>query len=72
MTFGLLMARAKDIPLHNGFAKVAQELGPTSSLIGAALRFLTDDAVHQASLKTSLDTLTRVLTVQFYIPVGAH
>jgi hypothetical protein len=63
VTFGLLMARAKDIPLNQGFVKVAQELGPTSTLIGAALRLLTDDAVNQASLNTSLDTLTRVLGV---------
>jgi hypothetical protein len=59
VTFGLLMARAKGIPLNHGFDKVAQELGPTSTLIGAALRLLTDDAVNQASLKTSLDTLVR-------------
>jgi type I restriction-modification system DNA methylase subunit len=30
-------------------------------LIGAALRLLTDDAENQATLKTSLGTLTRVL-----------
>ncbi|MPZ49224.1 MAG: N-6 DNA methylase [Dehalococcoidia bacterium] len=63
VTFGLLMARAKGIPLSDGFDKVAQELGHTSTLIGAALRLLTDDAVNQASLKTSLQTLTRVLDV---------
>lgn len=57
------MARANDIPLSNGFDKIAQELGHTSTLIGAALRFLTDDAVNQAALKTSLQTLTRVLDV---------
>ena len=36
---------------------------PTSSLIGAALRLLTDNADNQATLKTSLGTLTRVLEV---------
>ena len=33
----------------------------TNSLIGTALRLLTDDAANQATLKTSLGTLTRVL-----------
>jgi hypothetical protein len=61
VTFGLLMARAKDIKLSTGFDKVAQELTPTSSLIGAALRLLTENAENQATLKTSLGTLTRVL-----------
>ena len=37
------------------------KLAQTSSLIGAALRLLTDDAENQATLKTSLGTLTRVL-----------
>jgi len=36
-------------------------LSETSSLIGAALKLLTDDAENQATLKTSLGTLTRVL-----------
>ena len=63
VTFGLLMARARNISLNNGFDKVAQELGHTSTLIGAALRLLTDEAVNQDSLKTSLQTLTRVLGV---------
>ncbi len=61
VTFGMLMARAKDIRLATGFGKVAEELGQTSSLIGAALRLLTDNAENQATLKTSLGTLTRVL-----------
>lgn len=61
VTFGLLMARAKDIRLATGFENVARELTHTSSLIGAALRLLTDNAENQATLKTSLGTLTRVL-----------
>lgn len=61
VTFGLLMARAKGIELATGFDKVASELTHTSSLIGAALRLLTDNAENQATLKTSLGTLTRVL-----------
>ena len=61
VTFGLLMARAKDIRLANGFEQVARELAQTSSLIGAALRLLTDNGENQATLKTSLGTLMRVL-----------
>jgi hypothetical protein len=63
VTFGLLMARAKEIPLEEGFHEVARDLGQTSTLIGAALRLLTDDVVGQQSLRTSLGTLTRVLSV---------
>lgn len=63
LTFGLLTARAKGISLKDGFQKVATALGSTSSLIGGALRFLTDNAENQAKLKTSLGTLTRVLEV---------
>ena len=37
VTFGLLVARARKIRLSDGIDRVAQELGPTSSLIGAAL-----------------------------------
>ncbi len=63
VTFGLLMARAKDISLDKSFYEVAEELGPTSTIIGAALRLLTEQAVSQKTLKTSLDSLTRVLGV---------
>ena len=61
VTFGLLMARARDITLANGLDRVAHELRQTNTLIGTALRLLTDDADSQATLKTSLATLTRVL-----------
>jgi len=61
VTFGLLMARARDIDLGDGLDRVARELGQTNSLIGTALRVLTDDAENQATLKTSMGTLTRVL-----------
>lgn len=61
VTFGLLMARAKDIALDRGLQQVATELTKSNSLIGAALRLLTDNAENQATLKTSLGTLTRVL-----------
>ncbi len=61
VTFGLLMARARSIALAEGLDRVAHELRQTNSLIGTALRLLTDDADNQATLKTSLATLTRVL-----------
>ena len=61
VTFGLLVARAKDISLSGGIDKAAQELRKSNSLIGTALRLLTDDATNQEALKTSLGTLTRVL-----------
>jgi hypothetical protein len=61
VTFGLLMARAREIRLSAGLDQVAKQLGQANSLIGAALRLLTDDAENQATLKTSLGTLTRVL-----------
>ena len=61
VTFGLLMARAKGIPLTTGLQQIAAELTKTATLIGAALRLLTDNAENQATLKTSLSTLTRVL-----------
>ncbi len=61
VTFGLLMARAKNITLSDGMAKVATELSHTSSLIGTALRLLTDDPENQETLKTALNTLVRVL-----------
>jgi hypothetical protein len=61
VTFGMLMARAKNIPLSEGLHKVSDELTRSSTLIGAALRLLTDNAENQETLKTALGTLTRVL-----------
>jgi len=61
VTFGLLVARARDIPLSDGIYSAAHELRETNSLIGTALGLLTDDAENQEALKTSLGTLTRVL-----------
>ena len=61
VTFGLLMARAREIQLSAGLDQAAKRLGQTNSLIGAALRLLTDDAGNQKTLQTSLGTLTRVL-----------
>jgi hypothetical protein len=61
VTFGLLVARARDISLSSGTEMAALELRKTNSLIGTALRLLTEDETNQKALKTSLDTLTRVL-----------
>ena len=63
VTFGLLVARARDIPLSHGIHDAAQELRKTNSLIGTALSLLTDDAANQEALRTSLGTLRRVLDV---------
>jgi Type ISP C-terminal specificity domain/N-6 DNA Methylase len=61
VTFGLLVARARSISLSKGIDNAAQELRKTNSLIGTALRLLTDDAANQNALRTSLGTLIRVL-----------
>jgi hypothetical protein len=63
VTFGLLMARAQGIVLSAGLNQASHALRQTNLVIGTALRVLTDDVDNQASLKTSLDTLTRVLDV---------
>jgi hypothetical protein len=61
ITFGLLVARSRAISLLNGIDQAAQELRKSNSLIGTALRLLTDEVANQEALKTSLGTLTRVL-----------
>ncbi|MBN9004384.1 MAG: N-6 DNA methylase [Rhizobiales bacterium] len=61
VTFGLLVARARDISLADGTEHAAQELRKSNSLIGTALRLLTDDPANKEALKTSLGTLRRVL-----------
>ena len=47
----------------DGTEMAAQELKKSNSLIGTALRLLTEDPSNQEALKTSLGTLTRVLDV---------
>lgn len=61
VTFGLLMARSSNIRLADGLDQVGRQLGKTNSLIGAALRLLTDEVGNRATLKTSLGALVRVL-----------
>lgn len=63
VTFGLLVARARKLPLKDGLDGVAKKLGQSDSLIGTALRLLTDSAENQRTLQTSIGTLVRVLDV---------
>ncbi len=55
------MARSSNIRLADGLDQVGKQLGKTNSLIGAALRLLTDEVGNEATLKTSLGALVRVL-----------
>lgn len=61
VTFGLLMARARDIPLGEDIQPAAKALRKTNTLIGSALALFTD--AEDDVLATSLRTLTRVLGV---------
>lgn len=63
VTFGLLMAKSLGLSLKGGLDDVAKELGRSNTLIGTALRLLTEQAEDQAVLVTSLDTMVRVLDV---------
>ena len=70
VTFGLLMARARDIPLDQDIGQVAKQLKVTSGVIGAALDVLTD-GTERDRLKTSIDTMTRVLGVVDWSVISA-
>ncbi len=70
VTFGLLMARALEIPLKDGVELAAIKLKKTNTLIGTALNVLTEDEANQQSLKTSLGTLTRVLNEVNWSPLS--
>ena len=61
VTFGLLMAKSLDLSLTGGLDEVARKLGRTNTLIGTALRLITEQAEDQAVLVTSLATIVRVL-----------
>lgn len=61
VTFGLLMARARGISLAHGIDEAAKTLRKSDSLIGSALRLLTDEVDEEHTLDTSLKTLTTVL-----------
>lgn len=60
VTFGLLMAKSRGLSLADGLDDVAKELGKTNTLIGTALRLLTE---QDLSLGPALDTMVRVLDV---------
>ncbi len=60
VTFGLLMAKSRKLTLADGLDDVARALGKTDTLIGTALRLLTE---QDLSLGPSLDTMVRVLDV---------
>lgn len=61
VTFGLLVARARGISVSAGVSSAAKQIGSTHSLIGGALFILTLNTEGEATLKTSIGTLTRVL-----------
>jgi hypothetical protein len=63
VTFGLLMAKARGISLKGGIEDAAKVLRKSNSLIGSALRLLTEEADEEHILDTSLKTLTAVLDV---------
>lgn len=60
VAFGLLMAKSKGLSLADGLDDIAKELGKSNTLIGAALRLLTEQDLN---LGPALDTLKRVLDV---------
>lgn len=60
VTFGLLIARARNISLEGGIDAAAGALRKSNSLIGTALRLLTENVDNQQALATSLDTMMRV------------
>lgn len=63
VTFGLLLARAKGIPLDDGVGTAAKTLANTHSLMGTALRVLTQSTENDQTLTTSIKAMTRVFAV---------
>lgn len=70
VTFGLLIARTREIPLSQGIEHAASDLKRSNSLIGTALGLLTDNPDNRMALKTSLDTMARVLDAVNWQEVG--
>ncbi len=60
VTFGLLMARARDIELGETIEPAAKALRKTNTLIGSALALFTEDLDEDHPLSTALRTMTRV------------
>ena len=69
VTFGLLVARVRNIDLSKGLDAAAYELRKSNTLIGTALRLLVDDDNVKKALATSLNTLRRVLNVVDWLTV---
>ncbi len=63
VTFGLLMAKARDIDLSQGLDAAAKTLSQTNTLIGSALKLLIEPTTDAHLLDTSIKTLVRVLDV---------
>lgn len=63
VTFGLLMAKARGISLAGGLDAAGKALSQTNTLIGSALKLLTEPAEEAHLLETSIQTLVRVLDV---------
>ena len=63
VTFGLLVARVRNVDLSANLDTAANELRRSSTLIGTALRLLIDNPDIKKALHTALGTLTRVLNV---------
>ncbi len=63
VTFGLLVARVRNVDLSKNLDTAANELRKSSTLIGTALRLLIDNPDIKTALQTALDTLRRVLNV---------
>lgn len=63
VTFGLLMAKARDIKLGDGLDAAAKTLSQTNTLIGSALKLLIEPTTDAHLLDTSIKTLVRVLDV---------
>lgn len=61
VTFGLLMARARDVPLTENIEPAAKALRKSNTLIGSALALFTEEPDGGHPLATSLRTLARVL-----------
>ena len=53
VTFGLLIARARGIPIGTDLHKVAEGLKDSASLIGAALQLLTDNQATRRALRSA-------------------
>lgn len=61
VTFGLLMAKARGIDLSAGLDAAARQLSQTNTLIGSALKLLTEPTAGANLLDTSIKTLVRVV-----------